>query len=461
MGGTPVRFVPTIEAYGRKYPDVPREVILKEDVLRLGLRFSEEAMRAAEGSRLQSYYLFSYNMTPPGEAENGAEFRTPEDIVVCGGDWDLLPTLISVRLASTTPYLVDVRDGRLTLLENGVAIAPLRYPQRPWYYDLRLADGTPYPKVVNLLFNHGAFVNTLRGCQFWGPGEECLFCDINATARRASRFDDEPQIVSGAIRKVDQVAEVIKVMAAEQDPEIRLVTIWITGGSIIRPVRGVANVVDFQIPYVEAIRAEIGHRLPLVLIVEAQPAPELKRLKDAGVTVFDPNLEVWDERLFRIICPGKEKYVGRATWLRRTLAAVDVFGEGFVSPCLVAGIEMAQPFGFKTVAEAVRSTREGFEFLMSHGVVPHLDTWCIEPGSRLAGQPPVSLDYLIQVDVAWYETWKKYSLPPFMGFGPMGSPGRAVYGHTGSVDMGEFPARAGCWDGLIPTSAGSPTEYTS
>ena len=48
----------------------------------------------------------------------------------------------------------------------------------------------------------------------------------------------------------------------------------------------------------------------------------------------------------------------------------------------------------------------------------------------------VPLDFLIRADIAWYETWRKYSLPPFEGYGPMGSPGIAVYGNTASVDMG-------------------------
>ena len=42
---------PTVETYARKYPCVPREVILKEDLLRLGLSFTAAAMEAAKGCR--------------------------------------------------------------------------------------------------------------------------------------------------------------------------------------------------------------------------------------------------------------------------------------------------------------------------------------------------------------------------------------------------------------------------
>ena len=32
---------PTVERYAKQYPDVPFEVILKEDLLRLGMRFTD------------------------------------------------------------------------------------------------------------------------------------------------------------------------------------------------------------------------------------------------------------------------------------------------------------------------------------------------------------------------------------------------------------------------------------
>lgn len=107
-----------------------------------------------------------------------------------------------------------------------------------------------------------------------------------------------------------------------------------------------------------------------------------------------------------------------------------------MSPNFVAGVEMAQPWGFKDVDDAVRSTREGLEFMISNGVIPHPDTWCIEPGSALGRHPPIPLDYFIKMDKAWYETWVKYSLPPNNGWGPIGN-GFGCYGSSAYVDMRE------------------------
>lgn len=427
---------PTIESYSRKYPDVPMEVILKEDLLRLGVTFSKAAMQAARGCRTQAYYLFSYNITGHQDLTEGMSTAAPEDIVFLGGPYNLRRTHVRVVLNSASPYVIEVVDGKTMICQHGVAIAEAAYPSKPSYYGRTFADGMRYEQVIPLLYNSYAFITTFRACHYWGDKEECKFCDINYNLRELRKLTGD-HVTPDAIKDAAKVVEVLAAMAEEPDPAKRMITIIMTGGSIVRKMRGGAdNPTDFNIPYIEAIRGRICRRIPIVMITESQPIECIKRFRDAGATVHNANLEVWDRRLFEIIAPGKEKYIGYDLWVKRLLDCVPVMGEGRVSPNMVSGIEMAQPWGFKTVPEAVASATEGFEYLMSHGVIPHLDTWCIEPGTSFAGHPPVPLDFLIQADIAWYTTWRKYKLPPFEGYGPMGSPGIAVYGNTASVDMG-------------------------
>lgn len=427
---------PTVETYARKYPDVPMEAILKEDLLRLGIDLTPAAMRAAENSRTQAYFLFSYNISDHKDLDDGVSTAAPEDIIFCGGPYDLRRTWVRIVLNKASPYRIDVIDGKTMVCQNGVPIAEAIYPRKPDYYGKTFDDGLRYEQVIPLLYDSYAFITTFRACHYWGDKEECKFCDINYNLREVRRLTGN-HVTADAIKNKMRVVDVLDAMSREPDSERRVITIIMTGGSIVRKVQGGAdNAADFNIPYVEAIRERIGHRIPIVMITESQPMDRLRRMRDAGITSHNANLEVWDERLFKWLAPGKDHYIGYETWVRRLLEAVDVLGEGRVSPNMVSGIEMAKPYGFDTVKEAVASARKGFEYLMSHGVIPHLDTWCIEPGTRLSENPSVSLDFLIQADIAWYETWRKYKLPPFEGYGPMGAPGIAVYGNTASVDIG-------------------------
>ena len=53
-----------LEGYFKKYPDVPKETILKQHMLSLGHWFSDAALDACEGALVKSYRLFSYDLVP-------------------------------------------------------------------------------------------------------------------------------------------------------------------------------------------------------------------------------------------------------------------------------------------------------------------------------------------------------------------------------------------------------------
>ena len=110
---------------------------------------------------------------------------------------------------------------------------------------------------------------------------------------------------------------------------------------------------------------------------------------------------------------------------------------GNVVPNFVAGVEMAKPYGFTDVDEAVKSTSEGLDYLMSQGVTPRLATWCVFANSVLGGQEPPPLDYFIKMSRSWYQLWTKHRLPPCTGYGPIGL-GKAVWFMSSHNDWGQI-----------------------
>jgi hypothetical protein len=271
----------------------------------------------------------------------------------------------------------------------------------------------------------------MRYCEHFAVGEQCKFCDINPNVKQRKKAGF-PYTV---FKPVDKVAEVARIIF--RDSEYRASDahwIVISGGTVRGKVRKMDDT-KLYLRYIEAIREQIGGRPGICLQTEAKDKPTCKRLRDAGVTAHHANHEVWDRRLFKIICPGKEKTVGYDEWIRRLVESVDIFGEGNVTPGLVIGPELVQPYGFKTMDEGIKSNAEGFEFLMSHGVTPRPIVWCVEPLSEFGRESPPPLEYIIRVNQAWYETWVKYDLPPIPGLGLMG-PGRATSDNYIYMDMG-------------------------
>ena len=435
-----------LETYFNKYPDVPREVIIKEDVLRNGLDFTEAALKAGEGRHTKTYHLFTTDQAATDQAYQERAIKIPEKIEIWGGLYDLRQyTSIRARLTPDSPYVVDAVDGVLMLCERGksvhVPLALIReYPPRPKYYAKSFEDGTPYSNVVQLVHgNRGQpRIVAMLVCHHWGPHQECKFCDINQNVKLRKQRGSLK--VPKSYQDPKQAGEVMKEVVLGENwgpgkPNYYL----LTGGTIAGKFEGMSEE-DFYMQYVEAVNESLGDIWRMDCDLQTQPKPKkvCQRWYEAGVKFHEPNYEVWDKRLFGIICPGKDRVVGRDEWIRLTIEEVDVFGVGNVIPGFVAGVEMARPWGFETVDEAIESNRDGFEFFMSHGVIPRPLSWCVEAGSALRGHPQLPLDYYVRLDMVWYETWKKYRLPQDMGgrgiraFGT----GRNVYPNNASRDMG-------------------------
>jgi hypothetical protein len=424
----------SLEKYFDKYPDVPKEVIVKEDVLRLGVYFTDAALEESSKYTTKSYYLFSYDQTDVADMKRKEFLKAPEEFKFKDGPYGFLPSNNKTCMdkEKNTPYKIDFIDGTMRMFWENNYLADVELRKQPPYYRHKLPDGTPYSDVAAAVFwGYLTFCTILRSCQYWGMKEECLFCDINTNARKQSKTG-RPFMIH---KKIEDVLTVMDTIFNKEREPINH-SLLLTGGSVVRPLHRKKNV-DFYAEYVRAIREKIGYRWTIHLQTTALTKAECRVLRDAGVDAHHANIEVWDKEKFEVLCPGKTKFVGRDEWIKRVCDSVEVFGEGNVCPTFVSGIEMARPHGFTKWKDAVKSMKEAWEYLMAHGVTPRSSSWVIEPNSVLGqyDQPPVPLEYYIEIDIAWYETWKKYNLPPLRAFTPMGL-GRCLGINSGHLDMG-------------------------
>ena len=61
-------------------------------------------------------------------------------------------------------------------------------------------------------------------------------------------------------------------------------------------------------------------------MVQAFEYSDVKRLHESGFDIYHPNFEVWDEKLFPRVCPGKERFIGRDGWISRVVESAEIFG---------------------------------------------------------------------------------------------------------------------------------------
>src|SRR5919204_5410111 len=123
-----------LESYFKKYPDVPKETILKQHLLSLGHWFSDAALDATASALVKSYRLFSYDLVPMSEFKRNEHRRVPEHFVFLNGPYGMRPVAIQTSLSPHSPYLIDVVDGRLVLTVDEQVVAHVRIPKTPDYY---------------------------------------------------------------------------------------------------------------------------------------------------------------------------------------------------------------------------------------------------------------------------------------------------------------------------------------
>jgi hypothetical protein len=433
-----MRRIDELEAQFARHRSLPREAVLKADLLRAGLRFEQGALiRAPDATggdpareyQPKSYFIFSFDMVRQQQLDETQKWHAPEEIALTGGPYDLRRTIVSTRLNPASPYRVAPRDGALWLFAEDEAIAEVGLHDLPAHYRANLPDGRPVAEIAPTIeWGYLLYLTVFRVCQYFGAHEECQFCDINNNYRQQIQ-EGRPYTGVKSVADILAALEIVDASGCESQ------AYTLTGGSVTSTLQG-KNEVEFYAQYVEAIESRFPGRWISKVVTQAWPIADVKRLKAAGAQIYHPNYEVWDPELFPKICPGKTRYIGRDEWIRRIVDAAEVFDPSHVIPNFVAGVEMARPYGYTEVEDAIRSTAGGLHFFMAKGITPRFTTWCPEPMTPLGDANPdgAPLEYHLRLLETYRDTLNAYHLAPPPGYGEPG-PGRAVFSVSPFMDV--------------------------
>ncbi len=155
---TPTRRLDILEAQFAAHPTLPREAVLKADLLRTGIRFEDDALisvatenGAVREHQPKSYFIFSFDMVRQKELDETQKWHAPEEIALSGGPWGLRRTIVSTRLNPASPYRVAPRDGALWLHVDETPVAEVGLRDLPPYYREKLPDGRPVAEIAPVI----------------------------------------------------------------------------------------------------------------------------------------------------------------------------------------------------------------------------------------------------------------------------------------------------------------------
>ncbi|MBI4334257.1 MAG: hypothetical protein HY673_23620 [Chloroflexi bacterium] len=288
-----------------------------------------------------------------------------------------------------SPFVLRREAGTLYLYLEEMRLFPVELEKRPAYYSKLTSTGIPMPLIGPHRLQRQVLVEYNAYCHFFAQKAACLFCGILAErallpSRYGSYFAASPT----------EVAEVVEAAYGEGVCS----EMQITGGVLPRRA---------EVPYILEVGRAIQQRMGVSVIPGSQAvlAPpssleELEALKAAGWQGVAFNLEVWDERLWPGIVPGKAALLPRERWLEMLEHAVRVFGKGEVASVLVAGLEPKSSF------------LAGVEWLARRGIYGVPIPWAPAPGSALEGHQTPTTAWHIDVTVKVLDIWEQYGLNP-------------------------------------------------
>ncbi|UCD83981.1 MAG: hypothetical protein JSU92_11940 [Deltaproteobacteria bacterium] len=381
-----------------QFSDIPRNIILKADILRRGIKLNDDIRKAGAtsnttgiSSKLESF--IGSSSPPPSQFH----FKADE-------------TTVDIKADERSPYEIrEDGEGRYHIFCGEENFGEVQFIKRPSYMDKKTSDGKPCDYLIIQRGPSCICVSPLDFCAYFKKGESCKYCicslglDLGVQMKLIKPIPDN-----------NILAEAIAI-ACEDGVDLK--ELKLSGGALYN-VHKEANYIKRCL---DAIFDRIDPPEEVTIFSQALEKDDQKELKDIGATNVCFDLEVWDEQLWPELLPGKAKTIGRQEWIKRLEDAVEVFGRGHVGTNFVGGFECAPRPGFLSQDEALKSYTEGFEYLIKRGIVPWFTIWTAYPlvGNFQVDDPPPT-EFYLRLAQPIHELLEKYGVYPDLGFPRMG-----------------------------------------
>lgn len=348
-------------------------ILLKAALLTEGIRSDIESLREV-GTKYkeQNHGLFGWDF------ENHINLKLPDDFCLPDG------TVVQFRFNSKSPYHVKTYDSKLKLYFNDNEICEVKWIERPDYYNKKTTQSNDMVKIGQIGGRDCLFFCYQNYCSHFSNNKQCLFCNLVATSK----------VYDSVIKKKDiqDIGEVTKAAW----PEGNVNHIMLTGGCFSHEKE-----VTLVSEIIKSIKNHTGfEKVPGVILPSPAKGDDIKRYFETGINAIGYSMEIWDETLYKAMCPGKSENTSHGEFIESIKKAVKIFGEGNVFIALVMGLEPKETFlyGIKTLSA------------IGANIVPFV--WSPNPGSKLEGHRAPSAEWYLDVISEAAEIVYNNKIPP-------------------------------------------------
>jgi hypothetical protein len=352
--------------------------LLKLDLYCRGLRLDDSCHVTEDGGR--------------GVLRTRAGLGSGLELILPGGLWTNVP--VTEAFARTSPYVLHRTRDQYEIRRygpgaggGGEPIAAVRLAPRPAWYDRTTSTGKPMTRIGTL---QGTYLGIYpaRVCDYWREKPErsnCHFCSVGLNLGA----DDAPE------KSVNEVMEVVH--AALEESRITYVdfnTGHYEGDTYL----------DILEPYLKRVKQETG----LLVGVQTPPHHDLGRydaLRRMGVNRASFCFEIFDQAIFKSICPGKDREYGLARYLEAVKYCAGLASKGDrLEPWVSNGEIIA---GLEPPASSIAA----IDWITSVGAIPTVCVFRPLQGTDMEDAPPPRTEDLVPIFRRLYDACMERRLP--------------------------------------------------
>ncbi|OGS20569.1 MAG: radical SAM protein [Elusimicrobia bacterium RIFOXYA2_FULL_39_19] len=319
---------------------------LKASLLVEGVNADRQSMKGLGVSfKEQRHGLFGWDF------DDHAGTLLPDDFTLPDG------TVVQFRMKNDAPYKIKQKNNKRLLYKNEIEICEVNWLRRPEFYNKKTSQGYNMPEIGQVGGEDCLFFCYQNYCSHFSKNKQCLFCNLVSTSKT----------YNSVLKK--KTIEAIGEVAGEAWKEGMARHVLITGGCTTAE-----NETKQVTAIVQSILKHTGlKKLPGTVLPSPAKGDSIKAYHDSGIAAIGYSMEIWDERLYSAVCPGKAENTSHKEFIESIESAVKIFGEGNVYGVFVMGIEPKESF------------LEGVRVISGLGanVVPFV--WSPNPGSKYEG----------------------------------------------------------------------------
>lgn len=307
------------------------------------------------------------------------------ELILPGGLWTNAP--VTEPFAKSSPYVLHRRNGGYILRYQDQDVAPVTLSPRPEWYDDKTRNGKPMTRIGTL---QGTYLGIYQAkvCEYWTKKPQkvnCKFCSVGLNLG----VDDADE------KSVSEVMEVVAAARAQSGiTYVDFNTGHYDGDTYL----------DILEPYLVRIKKEFG----LLVGFQTPPHRDFKRydaLRAMGLNRVSFCFEIFDEPIFKEICPGKDAEYGLKTYLDAIRYCAQLKDKGPRDEPWVANGEIIA--GLEPPESSIRA----IDWITSVGAVPTVCVFRPLVGTDLEDAAPPKTEDMVPVFRRLWEACMERGLP--------------------------------------------------